>query len=279
MVLALNHWLDYQAPQPRLAEGMEMAVLGGLIALVAIIGFVLAIVCLIRPIKALQMGTRKRALAGLGLSVVLMAVSGAMAPKPTPEELAEQEASRAAAMAKAASENADREKSDSERAATELARQKPAIAAASQSMWSQVGTQVSACDTASKYVADVSARRNASVYDVYPMVQQAQSTCSEAAGNVRRIDVPSTIPSSKRRLFKEAISACQNAYYAKASAFDQMGRVLNGDMRPSAVNDARQAADRAQAGTMLCAIGFMKAGQEAGLTVEETMGADYKETE
>lgn len=254
-----------------------METLGGLIGLAGLIGFVLAIVCLIKPIKALKMGTRKRALAGLGISFVVMMIGGSLMPDPTPEELAAREAERAAAAEKAAVEKADREKSEGERAAQELAAQKPAIATAAQSMWTQVSTQVSACDTASKYVADVAGRRNASVYDLYPMVQQAQSRCSEAGTNVRRIDVPDAIPRDKRAAFAEAVTTCENAYYAKASAFDQMSKVLNGDMRPSAVSDARQAADRAQAGTMLCALGFMKAGQEAGLTMEETMGADFKE--
>jgi len=254
-----------------------METVGGLLGLAAMIGFVLAFVCLIRPIKAVKMGTRKRALIGMGISFVVLIIAGSIMPKPTPEELAARQATEAAAAEKSAADKAGQEKADNERAAAALAAQKPAIAAAAQSLWTQVATQVSGCDTASGYVADVAGRRNPNVYDLYSQVTQADTICSEAASNVGRISVPDTIPSAKRAKFKEAIETCRNAYYAKASAFDQMSKVLNGDVRPSAVNEAKQASEAAQAGSMLCAIGFMTAGSEAGLTMEETMGADFKE--
>lgn len=49
------------------------------------------------------------------------------------------------------------------------------------------------------------------------------------------------------------------------------------EIRRGSSPPVRQASEAAQAGTMLCAIGFMTAGSEAGLTMEETMGKDFKE--
>lgn len=258
--------------------------IGAIIALMGMGLFVVAIITLIRPIKRIKLGTRKRAAIALAASIGLFILGGTIMPPPTPEQIAEREAAEAQRAAdreladqERAAERAAEEKANADRAAAELERQKPAATAAAKSLWGQITTQVSSCDEAAKIFSDYMGRRGASVYEAYPLAQQANRICSTAGTNVSRIPVPDEIPSSKRDAFKDALETCRNAYYAKSSAFDQMAKVLNGDMRPSAVNEARQAAERAEAGTALCGLGFLKAVNDAGLSLEEVMGEDFAE--
>ena len=54
--------------------------IGGLLALLTVLLFVAAVVCLFRPIRQIGMGSRKRALGGIALSFVLMIISGSLLP-------------------------------------------------------------------------------------------------------------------------------------------------------------------------------------------------------
>ncbi|MFT4911619.1 MAG: hypothetical protein ACI9YM_000189 [Brevundimonas sp.] len=257
----------------------------GIGAIVALIGmglFVVSIITLIRPIRRIKLGTRKRAGIALAVSIGLFILGGTIMPPPTPEQIAAREAVEAqrtvdrekADQERTAKRSAD-QKADADREAAALEQQKPAMTAAAKSLWDQVTVEVSSCDQSAKIFSDYMGRRGASIYEAYPLAQQAERICGQSATNVGRIGVPDTIPSTKRDAFKEAIETCRNAYYAKSSAFDQMSTVLNGDMRPSAVSDARQAAERAEAGTMLCGLGFLKAVNDAGLSLEEVMGEGF----
>lgn len=260
--------------------------IGALVALAGMILFLVSIVCLIRPIKAIKLGNRKRAgLAPLG-SIALFTAGGFIMPPPTPEQIAEREAAEKQREADREKQNEERaaelaaeEKANADRAAAELARQKPLMTSAAKTLWQQVTAQAAPCDTTSKNFADYIGRPGASIYDAYDLAQAANRICGETATNIGQPRVSSDIPQSKREAFTEALTTCRNAYYSKSSAFSQMSEVLNGDMRPSAVNDARQAAERSQAGTMLCGFGFLKAVNDAGLSLEEVMGKDFAEQE
>lgn len=240
--------------------------IGALLALLAMGLLAVSIVALIHPLKTIKLGSRKRAGAALGGSFGLFILAGIVMPSPTPEELAEME--RAAA---------ETEKLETERAAAEAERLKPQITAAARMLWTNVTTQVGRCDEAGAAVADYVGSRGANIYDAYQIVQQAENLCSSSATRVSDIDVPDAIPSEARGSFREAITTCRDAYYAKSSAYGQMARVIDGDARPSAVAEARDAATRSQAGQMLCALGFMEAASEAGLDVGEVLGEEFPE--
>lgn len=251
--------------------------LGVIIVLLSLLVLLVSVVALVWPLKSLKLGTRKRALLGIGASLLLFIVGGAIIPPAAPEQVAAREAQRAKEKAALDAIRAGEAKARADQAAAEFQRNKEAIALAAKGMWTQVTAQVGPCDEAGKHVATVAGRRNLNIYDLYPMVQQAQSICSDAGLNIGRIPVPAAIPSGDRAAFKEAIETCGNAYFAKGIAYDQMAKVLNGDMRPSAVNDAKQASEGAQAGTMLCAIGFMKAVGDTGLPLGDVMGKEFSD--
>jgi outer membrane receptor protein involved in Fe transport len=93
----------------------------------------------------------------------------------------------------------------------------------------------------------------------------------EAASEVSRIRVPDAIPRASRRSFDEAFDTCRDAYYVKSSAYGAMGEVLNGDVSPRAVTEARSASEAAQSSGLRCAVGFMKAATDLGVPVESFM--------
>lgn len=260
--------------------------LGALVALAGMLLFLVSIVCLIRPIKAIKLGTRKRAGLALVGSIILFTAGGFIMPPPTPEQIAEREAAekqreadRSKREEERAAQRAAEDKANEERAAAELERQKPVMTAAAKTLWDQVAAQASPCDTTGKNLADYLGRRGASIYEAYDLANAANRICGETATNIGRLRAPTEIPSQKREAFTEALTTCRNAYYAKSSAFSQMADVLNGDMRPSAVAEARQASERSQAGTMLCGLGFLKAVNDAGLSLEAVMGKDFADQE
>lgn len=260
--------------------------LGALIALAGMLLFLVSIVCLIRPIKAIKLGTRKRAALALVGSIVLFTAGGFIMPPPTPEQIAVREAAekqREADRAKREEEQATKRTADlkaaNERAVAERERQKPIMTVAAKTLWDQVTAQAAPCDTTGKNLADYLGRRGASIYDAYDLANSANRICGETATNIGQLRAPTEIPAAQRTAFTEALQTCRNAYYAKSSAFSQMADVLNGDMRPSAVAEARQASERSQAGTMLCGLGFLKAVNDAGLSLEEVMGKDFADQE
>lgn len=255
---------------------------GGLLILTALFLFILSIVTLIKPLPEIKIGSRKRALLLMVGAFVVMMIGGSILPPPSPEEVA-------ARKAEAAQEKAERERKDAQNkgdrdrksaaqkkarddaSAAETARLKPSMTEAATDLWNRINSTVAQCDAISERVAVESGRRNPSPYTLYPLVESADSICSAEALEVRRLTVPDAIPSRYRGAFEDAIETCSNAYFAKSSAYESMAKVLDGNIRPSAVSAAQQNAERAQAGVMLCGIGFIKAATDAGLDPEEVI--------
>lgn len=255
---------------------------GGLIVLSGFFLFVISIVTLIKPLPEIQIGSRKRAGLVMAGSFVFFLIGGLIVPPPSPEVVAAREAEAARTKADRDAKSAERKavqdrksaaekKAADETAAAEAARLKPAMTAAATDLWTRINSTAKSCDDVSKTVADAAGRRNIDAYTLYPIVGSARSICSVASLEVGRLEVPEAIPSLYRGAFEEAVDTCSNAYAAKASAFRSMAGVLDGNTRPSAVAAAQQNAERAQAGVMLCGLGFMKAANEAGLDLEEVL--------
>lgn len=255
---------------------------GGLLILTALFLFVLSIVTLIKPLPEIKIGSRKRALLLMFGAFVVMMIGGSILPPPSPEEVAARQAEAAQEkgerVRRDAQEKGDRErrsaaekKSRDDASAAEAARLKPAMTQAATELWNRINSTVSQCDAISERVSAEAGRRNPSPYTLYPLVESADSICSSEALEVRRLTVPDAIPSRYRGAFEEAIETCSNAYFAKSSAYESMAKVLDGNTRPSAVSAAQQNAQRAQAGVMLCGLGFVKAANDAGLDLDEVI--------
>lgn len=207
---------------------------GGLLVLAAFALFIISIIALIKPLKTLKLGSRKRAALALVGSFILMMIGGSILPPPSPEEVAAREAEEAQAKAKREQTQAAEKKARDDASAAELARLKPVMTQAATQLWNRINSTVADCDAASEAVSNAAGARNANPYTLYPLVQRAESVCSDEALELRRIEVPDEIPSRYRDGFREAIETCSNAYIAKMSAFDSMAKVLDGNTRPSA---------------------------------------------
>lgn len=110
--------------------------LGGVIALIGMVLFIVSIIALVRPIKRIKLGTRKRAGLALGASVVLFIVGASIMPPPTPEE----KAARAVADAKRAEDEKAREAAAPAATTPGRTGPTPEVTAAVQSMWTEVTT-------------------------------------------------------------------------------------------------------------------------------------------
>lgn len=91
---------------------------------------------------------------------------------------------------------------------------------------------------------------------------------SGSSNSARGLKPPKSATGDVKDAFKKALIQCSDAYLIKATGYNQMAKVLDGDRRPSAVGHAKQAMEAAQLGQFACIAGFMSAATEAGLPAD-----------
>lgn len=251
-------------PKAKLGGGMREFI-GVILVLGAFPVFFICLFALFKPLKTLMLGSRKRAGAGIGLSLVMFIVGAITFPALTPEQLAEIDAAEA--------ERAAARKLETDAAAAEVAEvaddADAELTAAVKGLWTEVNNQLRPCDNLGSAVAESASVSDPDVYQIFPLVQRAEQVCRNAAYEVSQIRVPNTIPREFRRGFDEAFDSCRDAYYIKSSAYSSMGKVLDGDTRPSVVTEAQSAAEASQLSSLRCAASFMTVAMEAGVNSDQ----------
>lgn len=232
---------------------------GGLLVLASPVLFILGLVALIKPLPKLKLGSRKRAGLALLGSVVAMGVGGALLPDPatTPAKPADKPAEKASKPeAKPAAPVVDAE----------------AVKSQTLALWKQVVAATEVCDkangTAGEVVGRISSGR-ASVYDGYNSAKQAEQVCRDATMTLGDLEPPAAVKGDTRQKFSKALENCQLAYVGKQMAMEKMAKILDGNMRPSAVAEFQETAQAAQSGALVCAAGFMTAADAAGVKIED----------
>jgi len=229
-------------------------------AIILVLSFVvalLAVVCLIAPIEALKMGTRKRALAGLGIAFGMFCGSILIA---------------------AAAEPPPANKAQATAAGTPKVPQvdpKVELTAETKKLWTDLLAIDETCSEASNAVAKA-AKRSRDVYAMYEVTTRAENICQEAYVKMGDLTPPPSSKGEVRTAFKEAIYACREADQTKSIAYSQMAKVFDGDMRPSAVSQAKAFKEQADLGGMRCAVAFIQAAGKADLPLDLLKTDDKK---
>lgn len=227
--------------------------MGVLLLLLGLVGFVLSVVALVRPIARLGLGTRKRAGLALAVSFVVMIIGAALVPS---DPAVETEKTTKAAVSPALAPS---------RAATAG----PVDVLA---QWKQLVATVKPCDLASKDVAtktDGLADGADDIYTAHRATVDAQEACAQASEDLGKLKAPASTDEPVREKLSTALDVCKFAYDAKATAYRQMASVLNGDASPEAVTKTSKSMDEAVARQTYCALSYMSAAEEAGVKVED----------
>jgi hypothetical protein len=104
-------------------------------------------------------------------------------------------------------------------------------------------------------------------YGGYDAAVTAKSACMNAWTDVDAARFGEPIPQPVQVKLNDDLSACSKAYLAKASAYDRVATVLNGDMKASTVRQTEYeiAASTQQVGD--CVTGYARDARDAGLAL------------
>jgi hypothetical protein len=148
------------------------------------------------------------------------------------------------------------------------------VTRAVQKLHGDIMAAVKPCDEAGKSLADLAGdlgKGKASVYDGYSASKNVESACRSSWSKVSEIEVPSALTGAAKTKAEEALETCENAMIAKQMGGEAMKTVFNGDMRPSTMDDAKEKASSAQAGTIACVVGIFATAEQAGVESARVM--------
>jgi hypothetical protein len=148
----------------------------------------------------------------------------------------------------------------------------PSVTAAMTRFNDDIMGAVSTCDEAGKALAqraDGLTSGTTSIYEAYSLAARVEEACRESWSRVSDVDIPPALTGAARDAAEKARETCENAMIAKQMGGEAMKEVFDGDMRPSKVEDARQRAETAQAGTLACVAGIFDAAGKAGVDMSK----------
>lgn len=127
------------------------------------------------------------------------------------------------------------------------------------------------CDGAYTAVAESLQRigKGGTVVDAYARADEAEHICLTASGNMQRLKVPKGLPATPGKTLKEAMDSCEGMVTMRWASLGTMKKALDGDDRPSVINDYYKEADAGEARTIACVTGLMQGADQAGVKLEE----------
>jgi hypothetical protein len=129
--------------------------------------------------------------------------------------------------------------------------------------WQDFMAEAKRCDSAGE-AANHGLDRG-SVYSAYSSAKVAADTCGNAADNIGSLEVPPEYTGEAKKVFGDAIVRCSYAYGQKSLAYTKMLNVIDGDARPSVVEDDKETMKSASDGIELCVTDLMDGGYKAGI--------------
>jgi hypothetical protein len=127
------------------------------------------------------------------------------------------------------------------------------------------------CDEANSNAAETLqevSRGRATVFDAYGVAKAAEEQCSAVSAAMASIDVPDEIEGDAEDKVEEAVSKCRNAYTMRAMSLQTMLEVIDGDAKPSKVQEYRERAEAGQGGVLLCVASLFEAASSAGVELK-----------
>lgn len=131
---------------------------------------------------------------------------------------------------------------------------------------------VKPCDEAGKSLAEIAgglSNGRTSVYDGYNAASSVENACFNSWSLVSKLEVSSALKGAAKTQANDTLETCENAMVAKQMGGKAMKEVFDGDMRPSKMNEAKEKASTAQAGTIACVAGIFSTALQAGVELDK----------
>lgn len=111
-------------------------------------------------------------------------------------------------------------------------------------------------------------------YSAYDEAQFAEQACHQNSRSVSAIEIPSVFSDKGQLAAENAIDACKSAMTAKAMMADSFSTVLDGDTRPSAISEVREAGNYVQLRMSECAANILEVNSANGISIEQAAGSE-----
>ena len=142
-------------------------------------------------------------------------------------------------------------------------------------LYGQVLDLAKPCDSANSEAADAVqavGKGGASVYDAYGKAQAGEKVCQESWLELGKLEPPDSIEGEAREKLTDTLKTCELAYFARKNSLGTMAKFIDGDQRPSMMQQFKEDAERGQAGTMVCVAGLVTAASAVGLEMADLTG-------
>jgi len=126
------------------------------------------------------------------------------------------------------------------------------------------------CDRANSAAADkltAVSKGKATVFDAYGLASTAEQACTAAWQEMGDLKAPDTLPGATRDKLGETLERCELSYYSRKESLEILMKFLDGEQRPSIVQEYKDETESAQTGVLLCVAGLIQAGGEVGAEI------------
>jgi hypothetical protein len=130
-------------------------------------------------------------------------------------------------------------------------------------LWEAVLAAAKPCDRAADDVS--TSAKSGDVYRLYGAAKRGEEACQNASTAIGDMKPPASAEEDGEAAFSKAIDQCSTAQFARVRAFGKVAEVADGNMRPSAVTEAKEMLETAGAGGLYCAAGFFDAAGKSGV--------------
>jgi hypothetical protein len=124
------------------------------------------------------------------------------------------------------------------------------------------------CDTAWSAMTDAIGTNDP--YVSYRAAQRGSEVCRDVSLALGRLEFSNPIERQTRQALNRAVEECSYAMFGRKTAMDQAAQIFDGNMRPSAVEEFRQRAERAQQQTIQCMVQYIGAATEGGYEIPDS---------
>lgn len=212
--------------------------------LACLIVFGASVIALIRPLPKLRMGTRKRALGGLGIALALFVVTAIVIPAPTADK------GGAAKPVKAAVARA------APKAPHETTPEQDRVISFLRYIVMQNINCKGAMDLTQGQLDKLASDR-ARPIDAYEEAKRGIKACGDAKAEYARADVFDGVPAADRSVAKGAVESCDKAAASRKSAMELAQQVLDGDGRLASASKYRELRDIAMSHEAACRLSLL----------------------
>ncbi|WP_406851475.1 hypothetical protein WEU32_07625 [Brevundimonas sp. BH3] len=227
-----------------------METLGGIIVFAALACFALGIVNLIKPQAWMKIKKRRYGLLMMVGSFFAIGWGGSMLP-PVPEGSSVQAAVDQPVPKTPVRDGVSQEEFDV--------------------IWTNVKNHMARCDD--PLTAAGTALESGDVYTAYGPTKSAAEACEAAWLDMGKIRVPKSAKGDAKTALKDALDTCNTAIYLKREALKQLQTVLDGDVRPSVMEDTKDKLERGGGLSTKCTFDFLAAATQSRLIMPELQEA------